>query len=56
MRRGGPLFDERGRLVGIASEVVPFQVFSSPRTRHSVARMLDPEVIRQLIAQDRRAR
>lgn len=51
---GGPVFDSDGRLVGIASRVIPSQILPYPKLRHSSLRDLDPATVEALIAEDRR--
>jgi hypothetical protein len=51
---GGPVFDAEGRLVGIASCVIPSQLLPYPKLRHSSLRTLDPHTVATLIAEDRR--
>ena len=52
---GGPVFDGDGRLVGIASRVIPAQLLPYPNLRHSSLRTLDSDTVEALIAADRRA-
>jgi hypothetical protein len=52
---GGPVFDADGRLVGIASRVIPSRILPFPKLRHSSLRTLHPETIASLIAADRQA-
>lgn len=50
---GGPVFDVEGRLVGIASRVIPSQFLPYPKLRNSSLRMLDPDTVEALIRADR---